>query len=140
MDQPCGDCKTKWFTLFLPTLLWIIYINSIIIIFAGCVFFLTKNLGSKESHMSFHENALVNFVIFNQLFVQNKYLGQNINYYYFQFANNRLQHLWMFKIHKEIIIRNKKNPNKLNFDYVISKIQIELVQLQIVILHFPISC
>jgi hypothetical protein len=90
--------------------------------------------------MSIHENNLVNFVIFNQLFIQNKYLGQNNNNFFFQFANNRFQHLRMFKTHKENIIHNKKNPNKLNFDYAISKIQIELVKLQVVILYFPISC
>jgi hypothetical protein len=49
-------------------------------------------------------------------------LGQNIIYCFCQSMNDISQHLWIFKIHRQTIIHSK-----LKFDFVVSKVQLELV-------------
>jgi hypothetical protein len=49
-------------------------------------------------------------------------LAQSIIYCFHQSMNNISQHLWIFKIHRQTIIHSK-----LKFDFVVSKVQLELV-------------
>jgi hypothetical protein len=124
--KTCGDCKTRCFTLFLPTLLWIIYINSNIC-FWKLHLFLNKEPRIHRINMNLHENNLVNFVIFNQLFIQYKYLAKTLIIIVFNLQIKDYNICECSRCIKKSSFITKKTRNKLNFDYVISKIQFEFV-------------
>ncbi len=61
-------------------------------------------------HISLHGNYAIGFVIFYQTPMKNRSLCQINLKCLFRFANDALQHLWVFQIHMMIIIDSKKSP------------------------------